>query len=371
MKKLIKRVLKFVKKNMLLCLLVFFCAGMWLYGFMLKQAGYMLIGEGANQPLIALAFNKMSEGIYPWNMNANKVDDYGFVETIQLDGAAFASTSDNKPVSDAAKENAKAVGTSSNSNGNSKDTEHSEYTIGPVPIGYFDDAAFIGDSRMEGVYEYAKLDNATFLTKVSMSIYTLMDSKVSNPDYKTVLEGLTDKQYGKIYIMVGINEIGTATTEYFVAHYLDVINQIKELQPDAIIIIHAIMHVTASRDETDEYFNNTNINERNEALKALANGVDIFYIDVNPLYDDENGNLIEEYSSDNIHLYGNRYVKWREFLFANGIYKSDIDPFKYYKSTSANEVQTDENASENESNDKLEDSAEDTLDDTIDDAKEN
>lgn len=263
----------------------------------------MLTGENADEPLIALAFTKLGDGVYPWNMNADKVDDYGFVETIELSGDTFAVVSDNEVSEE-------------------DDTDY-VYTTGPVSVSYFDDALFIGDSRMEGVYEYARLDNATFLTKVSMSIYTLMESPVSNPDYKTVLDGLTDKQYGKIYIMVGINEIGTATTDYFISHYQKVISQIKELQPDAIIIIQAIMHVTPSRDEADPYFNNANINERNEGLKTLANDVDVFYMDMNPVFDDENGNLAEEYSSDNIHLLANKYVEWRKYLLENGIYKID------------------------------------------------
>ncbi len=189
-----------------------------------------------------------------------------------------------------------------------------------VDDAYFADAVFIGDSRMQGVYEYAGLEEADFLAKVSMTIYNMMNTKVTTSGHnETVREALTERQYGKIYIMVGINEIGTADVEYFIRNYRAVLDEIRTLQPDALIVIQAIMHVAGDLDRKDPYFNNANINERNEALKELANGNDIFYIDVNEVYDDENGNLRQEVTADNVHLLGNCYEPWHTFFMEHGI----------------------------------------------------
>lgn len=189
-----------------------------------------------------------------------------------------------------------------------------------VDDAYFADAVFIGDSRMQGVYEYAGMEEADFLAKVSMTIYNMMNTKVTtNGHNETVREALTERQYGKIYIMVGINEIGTADTEYFIRNYQAVLDEIRTLQPDALIVIQAIMHVSGNLDRKDPYFNNSNINERNDALKELANGNDIFYIDVNEVYDDENGNLRQEVTADDVHLLGNCYELWHSFFLEHGI----------------------------------------------------
>lgn len=340
MKRFIKKILKNIKKNMLICLLVGFCTLMWIYGLILEMAGYAMAATSPNKSYIVLALTQLGEGIYPWNMNDKELNDYGFIETINLDSptitaASINTVSANKPV---------AIENENQNDPTDEDLKYeymkgSRYEIGKVPQSYFDDAVFIGDSRMEGVYEYAGIDNATFLTKVSMSIYNMLDSKVTNPDYKTVLDGLEKGHYGKVYMMVGINEIGTANADYFANHYREVINNIRELQPDAIIIIQAIMHVTPSRDETDEYFNNANINERNDALRALADGEHIFFIDENEAYDDENGNLIEEYSSDTIHLYGNKYADWKDFLMDNGVFLKGTDPFEGEDTVSDNSVE--------------------------------
>lgn len=185
---------------------------------------------------------------------------------------------------------------------------------------YFADAAFIGDSRMVGVGEYAGIGDADFLAKISMTIYNMMDTKISlDGENLTVREALTNNHYSKIYMMVGINEIGTADVAYFIRAYTAVIDEIRQLQPDAIIIVQAIMHVTGELSRSDEYYNNENINARNEALKELANGVDIFYIDVNEVYDDENGNLRQDLSFDNVHLLGNCYGLWHDFYMEHGI----------------------------------------------------
>ena len=42
-------------------------------------------------------------------------------------------------------------------------------------------------------------------------------------------------------------------------------------------------------------------------------------MDVNPLYDDENGGLSEEYTSDHAHILGKHYVNWVDFILQNAV----------------------------------------------------
>lgn len=173
---------------------------------------------------------------------------------------------------------------------------------------------------MVGVYEYAGIESATYYAKVSMTIYDLMESRVTTDDsVRTVREGLEENQFGKIYLMVGLNELGTGDVDYFITAYQGVIEEIRALQPEAIIYVQGIMHVAGDMDRSDSIFNNDNINERNEALQQLANGEDIFYIDVNEVYDDENGNLRSDCTSDDVHLYGNCYEEWYQFFMHHGV----------------------------------------------------
>ncbi len=197
------------------------------------------------------------------------------------------------------------------------------YEFTDVDDEYFNDALFIGDSRTVGLSEYCEaLDTrATFYSKISLTIYDALSKKFirTGKGRISIEEALHEEQYGKIYIMLGLNEIGTGDSEYFKNAYEEVINRIRELQPDAIIFIQGIMHVTANKSNNDKYFNNTRINSRNAVLSELADQSTVFYIDLNEAVDDENGNLTKELSFDDIHLKAATYEIWHEFLLHKGI----------------------------------------------------
>ena len=93
-----------------------------------------------------------------------------------------------------------------------------------VDDSYFDDAVFIGDSRTVGMYEYGGLEEtSTFYASTGLTVYKMFDSAiVSVPGQKkkiTVEEALSEKQFAKIYLMIGINEMGTGTVESFMKAY--------------------------------------------------------------------------------------------------------------------------------------------------------
>ena len=355
------------------------------YGYVLSANGLDMGSEDTNK--VALAFVKLGEGVYPWNLEEMKPDyipeavevpketdseaadikdeKKPFDEMVELftDDAAM----DDISISDEADENdgdaggdnespdsqdslmddkeieeggetkkdaveedkadepdadeGEASDLSASENEADNDDFGSELTkFTTVEDSYFDDALFIGDSRMVGVCEYSGITNATYYAKVSMTIFKLMDTAPSTDEtVASVRDGLTANTFGKIYIMVGINELGTGDTEYFINHYRDVLHEIKELQPDAKIFVQALLHVTKDRDKKDKYINNDNINIRNDALKQLAAEEGCYYIDVNPVYDDKKGRLNNELSFDDVHLMGKYYDPWHQFLLEHGI----------------------------------------------------
>ena len=194
------------------------------------------------------------------------------------------------------------------------------YRVGTTEVSYFDDVLFIGDSRTVGIKEYGYFDNADYFADVSMSVYKVNDKKLAVEGRKKtgLQELLASKKYGKIYIMLGINELGY-DFEYTVEKYQALIESIQEAQPDAIIYICANLHVTEKQSSSDRYFNNENINRFNLAISQLANGENCFYIDVNVLFDDENGNLSREYCSDEVHVKGKYYAAWCDWLLTQAV----------------------------------------------------
>lgn len=209
--------------------------------------------------------------------------------------------------------------------GTGQETEEEEWPVREfetVDQSYFDDALFIGDSRMVGMSEYSGLDNATYYAEVGLTIYSLFDEPIAplaDGSMGTLEQALCEKQFGKIYLMVGINELGTGTREKFLETYSAAVEHIKELQPNAIIFIQGILYVTEERSAKDEYINNLNIQLRNMDISKLADQRRTFYIDVNTVYSDGKGNLSTEYTFDSAHLKAACYDQWVTFLMEHGI----------------------------------------------------
>lgn len=178
-----------------------------------------------------------------------------------------------------------------------------------------DDALFIGDSRTVGLMEYAGIDGADYFCTVGMSVYNIHEGPVSVPHVGkvTLMQLLSSKSYGKIYIMLGINEVGYRFSST-VEKYSGLIDFIKGKQPDAVIFIQANLHVTKRRSDWDKVVNNTAINELNGELEKLADGKSKFYLDANILFDDKEGGLSPDKTGDSTHLYAKYYSEWSEWI---------------------------------------------------------
>ncbi len=207
--------------------------------------------------------------------------------------------------------------------GNEIRSDEKEVVYTTVDESYFDDAVFIGDSRTVGLYDYAGLENTDFFASSGLTIYKLFeepDGKFKDGNWTENIEiSLQKKQYKKIYLMIGINEMGTGDVDYFMEHYKAAVARIRELQPDAIIYLQGIMHVTTERSAEGDYINNEGIMARNERIAELADNEKIFYLDVNSVVCDESGGLNPEYTFDGVHLYAQYIRIWTEYLMEHAV----------------------------------------------------
>lgn len=305
----------------------------------LAYADYVDETDPFNVPALTLVFEGMRDGVFPWSKGAD--NEAPFVEeaaesdgsnTPDAEGIADGSIPDDEAMAEVTDDgsdqgaswlygDADEAVSGNDVSGNEAEPETYEFT--EVDDDYFTDALFIGDSRTVGLSEYCEPldDRATFYSKISLTIFTVMDKEfIKTGEGKISVDtALRQHQFNKIYIMLGLNEIGTGDTEYFFNAYKEVIDRIVELQPDAIIYIQSIMHVTAEKADGDKNFNNEKINARNEAISKLADQKRIFYIDMNEAVDDEDGNLDKSLSFDGVHLKASSYERWYEFLLHNAI----------------------------------------------------
>lgn len=190
----------------------------------------------------------------------------------------------------------------------------------PVQIdeSWFNDALFIGDSRTEGLSVYGRLGEAHYFCKVGMSVYNVQKAWCSDKEFgKTNLSGLlSTHSYGKVYINLGLNEVGYDHAQVL-EKYAKLVDLVREKQPDAVIILQGIMTVSRAKAKSKQYFSLENIDDLNQGIEAIANGEQIRYIDVNEWIADEEGYLPDDLSNDGCHLQGAGYSDWSDWIMEN------------------------------------------------------
>lgn len=182
------------------------------------------------------------------------------------------------------------------------------YTFGASDISYFDDALFIGDSRTVGIQEYGTFTNSDFFCSIGMMASNIDSQNINGQTFDQLIDA---KQYGKVYVMLGINEVGN-DFQFTLTKYRAIIEKLKAHQTNATIYIQANLHVSAAAETN--IINNENIDYLNSLFAELADNKKVFYIDINELYDDESGNLTASYTSDGIHPLAAYYKQWCEWL---------------------------------------------------------
>ncbi|MBQ8208760.1 MAG: hypothetical protein IJZ89_08515 [Clostridia bacterium] len=175
---------------------------------------------------------------------------------------------------------------------------------------YFADTLFIGDSRMLGLSMTWQDSGATFYASVGLSINQLNTKKVIKADAETaytVMEAIErdEKDYKRIYLMFGLNELGWGYPSVFVRSVKTAIEQIREYCPNAEFCIMAIMPIAI--DKTVSIYTGPVANERirefNTMLLGLASELNCWYLDTYNLLADAEGNLPEGFAADGIHMY--------------------------------------------------------------------
>ena len=189
-----------------------------------------------------------------------------------------------------------------------------------VDESYFTDALFIGDSRLQGFGFWSGLP-ATYYCATGFQLYKYDTAKVvQTEDGKVpIFDAMPYDAFTKIYIKVGLNELGYGTEENFEKKYAELIEKLREYEPRAVIYVHAILPVTEAKSATDKAHNNPNIVARNTALKDFAKTQKAYFLDAGPALSDEQGNLRPEMTSDGIHLKPEYMKIWREYLCEHAI----------------------------------------------------
>ena len=194
----------------------------------------------------------------------------------------------------------------------------------PVDNSYFEDAVFIGDSRTDGFMLYSGIGCGTNLTSNGLSIFEVTEKKAFTIDGTkyTLLDALGRQQYGKVYISLGINELGYYDDQGFYEAYCQTIDLIRQCQPHAVIYIQGLIPLNEdviAQTGGASYLKNDHLLIYNDLMKQVAEEKQVAFLDLNPYFAGEDGQLPAEASTDGIHLRKAYCEQWLEYLKAHTV----------------------------------------------------
>ena len=190
----------------------------------------------------------------------------------------------------------------------------------PVEDAWFADAVLIGDSRTDGFRLYSGIRGVDFLCYKGLTVLQVLNDKqvIQTADgQKSVFQALEEKQYGKVYLCLGLNELGFHDDPLFTESYRSVVDGIRQRQPDADIYLQLLIPVNTQRcRETNQpyYITNRQVAVYNDIIRAIAVEKQVYLLDVGETYVDENGELFYDISSDGVHFNKAGYKRWYEYL---------------------------------------------------------
>lgn len=190
----------------------------------------------------------------------------------------------------------------------------------PVEDTYFDDVVFLGDSRTDGLRLYGGMTHGTFLFFTGATVESVFTKEVETQlGTMPLLDALAEMEYGRIYVMLGVNELGWKGTDIFRNQSAALIQRLQEDHPEAEIVIQSILPVSAKIDEEGRYVNNQRIAEYNQVWLELAEEFNVNYMNVAEVLLDENGQLPSDLTYDGVHLNKAGCRLWLDYLRSHAV----------------------------------------------------
>ena len=195
-----------------------------------------------------------------------------------------------------------------------------------VDASWYDDAVFLGDSRLDGFRLYAGPSGATYFTEAGAKALSIADKNTERlPDGSKVpiLKALEGRTFSKVYLNLGMNNLGDYDLQKeFVEAYADDIDRIRAIQPDCDIYLMTLFPVTAGQEAKGSYVNSRAIADLNSCIRYLAAEKGVYLLEVDSVLTDADGNLPEESCFDGIHLTPEACKLWRQYLDTHTVQKS-------------------------------------------------
>lgn len=191
-------------------------------------------------------------------------------------------------------------------------------TAADVNQSYFANSCFVGNSMIEGMEIYELVDGADYFAKIGLNVTDALTDAMDNGTVPVIDELNNDRQYRKIFMMFGENELSWSNTEKFKDDYSAIIQKAKQYQPSAQIYLLSITPISETAEaEGENGASKEKILEFNGYIKEVAEENSVAYVDLYGGLANENGYLPENAATDGIHFSEDYYAKFLVYIQVN------------------------------------------------------
>ncbi len=123
-----------------------------------------------------------------------------------------------------------------------------------------------------------------------------------------------------IFVMIGINDlIRGVSDQVILKNQRRIMTYLRKTHPQAQIVVQSILphgDEAATWEGREKLLKipNSRIRQLNQQLQKTATKVGVKYLDLYPLFTNQQGNLRSEFTTDGLHLNPTGYVVWRTAL---------------------------------------------------------
>jgi lysophospholipase L1-like esterase len=134
------------------------------------------------------------------------------------------------------------------------------------------------------------------------------------------LKDITDRSPSKVFILIGINDIGKDIPDVVIAdNYLKIVREIHDKCPKTVIYVESVLPVNPGLPHFPQHYDKQeHILALNKLLSSHAKEGNYTYIDIFHLFADAGGRLDSQYTYEGLHLKPPAYTIWVDYLKKQG-----------------------------------------------------
>ncbi len=192
-----------------------------------------------------------------------------------------------------------------------------EISYEELPEADFSNSVFLGNSKIEGLMNSGLILEADYICKVGWNVAKAF-TETDEVSEELLIDKVNYREYNKVFLMFGDNELGWAYPEEFIEDYKKLIHEIQSRQSNASIYIMSIFPVSKKIDEKGKFgVTKENILIFNELLKKMCEEENLYYLDIYSVLADENGMLPDKASYDGVHPKNDELEKIVQYMKEN------------------------------------------------------